>query len=134
MPADGRRAFLALRDRIVRRLRDRGAKLLAGSDSPQFFMTPGYGLLRELDALREAGLTPYAVLETATRNPAEWLHRADAGTIAAGKRADLVRLDANPLADIANVRRLSGVMVDGRWLSADRLHALKDAVAKAANP
>ncbi len=57
----------------------------------------------------------YAVLEAATRNAAEWLGRADAGTIAPGKRADLVLLDANPLADIANAARIRGVMLKGTW-------------------
>ena len=134
MPPDGARAFLALRDFTVRALHDSGAKLLAGSDSPQFFMTAGDGLLREVEAMAHAGLSPYAALETATRNPAEWLRRADAGTVSLGKRGDLVLLEANPLADVTNLRTLVGVMVDGRWLDAARLQALRDGVAGAANP
>ena len=123
-PAEGRRAYAALRDRIVRELHAAGARLLVGSDSPQLYMTPGHGALREIDAFVAAGLSPYAALEAATRNPAEYLGRADAGTVAVGKRADLLLLDADPLADVANVRRVAGVMVGGRWLDAARLEGL----------
>ena len=127
-PADGRRAYVALRDRIVRDLHAAGAKLLVGSDSPQLYMAPGYGTLREIEAFVAAGLSPYAALEAATRNPAEFLGRADLGTVAVGRRADLILLDGNPLADIANVRRLAGTMVGGRWLDAGRLEALREGV------
>jgi imidazolonepropionase-like amidohydrolase len=95
-------------------------------------MVPGYAGLRELDAFVAAGLSPYAALEAATRNPAEFMGRAsDVGTVAVGRQADLILLDANPLADIANVRRLSGTMVAGRWLDAARLDVLKEMVAGA---
>ncbi len=133
MPADGRRRFVALRREMVRALHDAGAKLLVGSDSPQFFMIPGDAALLEAEAFVAAGLTPYAALEAATRNPAEYLGRlGEQGTVAVGKRADLVLLDANPLADVRNLRRLSGVAVGGRWLDAARLAALREEVAASA--
>ncbi|WP_148306191.1 amidohydrolase family protein [Gemmatirosa kalamazoonensis] len=127
-PAEGRAAFVTLRRRIVRALHDAGAKLLVGSDSPQLYMAPGDAALREIDAFVAAGLTPYAALEAATRNPAEWLGRTDAGTVAAGKRADLVLLDANPLVDTANLRKVAGLFVGGRWLDASTLAALRAGV------
>jgi imidazolonepropionase-like amidohydrolase len=127
-PAEGRAAFVALRRRIVRSLHDAGAKLLVGSDSPQLYMAPGDAALREIDAFVAAGLSPYAALEAATRNPAEWLGRADAGTVAVGKRADLLLLDANPLADPANVRKIAGLFVGGRWLDAAALQGLRAGV------
>jgi imidazolonepropionase-like amidohydrolase len=130
-PAEARHAYLALRDRIVRELHAAGARLLVGSDSPQLYMTPGYGALREIDAFVAAGLSPYAALEAATRNPAEYLGRADAGTVAVGKRADLLLLDGDPLASVANLRRVAGVMAGGRWLDAARLDALKEGVRAA---
>ena len=74
-----------------------------------------------LENLVAAGLTPFDVLVTATRNPAEFLQRDDLGTIGEGKRADLVLLNGNPLDDIRNTARIDGVMVQGRWLSRDRL-------------
>ena len=121
-PAEGRARFLALRRALVRELHAAGAKMMAGSDSPQFFMTPGFGLHRELQALAAAGLSPYAALETATRVPAEYLGRP-IGVVAEGKRADLLLLDADPLADVANASRVAGVMVGGRWLSGETLRA-----------
>jgi imidazolonepropionase-like amidohydrolase len=127
-PAEGRHAYLALRDRLVRELHAAGARLLVGSDSPQIYMAAGYGTLREIEAFVAAGLSPYAALEAATRNPAEFLGRADLGTVAVGKRADLILVDGDPLADVANVRRLSGVMVGGRWVDAARLAALREGV------
>jgi imidazolonepropionase-like amidohydrolase len=117
VPAERRRQFVTLRDSLVRALHASGAKLLAGSDSPQEFLVSGFSLHEELEALALAGLKPYAVLETATRNPAEFMGTAsEVGTVAAGKRADLLLLDANPLADVRNTRRVAGVMAAGRWL------------------
>jgi imidazolonepropionase-like amidohydrolase len=129
-PAEGRAAFVEIRREIVRALHAAGARLLAGSDSPQFFMTVGDALHRELEALVAAGLPPFAALEAATRNPAEFLRDADpVGTIAPGMRADLLLLDASPLADISNIRRVAGVAVGGRWLDGARLDAIRAAVA-----
>ena len=132
-PADGRRAFVEIRNRIVRALHQAGAKLLAGSDSPQFFMTVGDALQREVASFVEAGLSPYAALETATRNPAEHLGLANMGTIAAGKRADLLLLNANPLASIHNTRQIAGVMAAGRWISREHLDALLAEIASRHN-
>ena len=65
----------------------------------------------------DLGMTPYEVLEIATRRPAEYFGAADDfGTIAVGRRADLLMLSANPLDDIANAAARAGVMVSGRWI------------------
>jgi hypothetical protein len=106
---------------MVRVFRDHGVRMLAGTDYYLFGLMPGFGLHRELQALVEAGLTPYQALETATRNPAEFLGARDAGTVAVGTIANLVVLDANPLADIHNTTRRAGVVVRGRWLPAPQL-------------
>jgi imidazolonepropionase-like amidohydrolase len=64
-----------------------------------------------------AGLTPYEALATGTRNVAAFLgNQSEAGTVEAGKRADLILLDGNPLTDISNVSLRAGVMVGGWWL------------------
>ena len=116
-PAADRKRYLELRDHVVKALHDAGAKLLVGPDSPQLFLVPGFGTHREMGALAEAGLTPYAVLQAATRNAAEYFGAAgEVGTVEAGKRADLVLLDANPLQSVANASRIAGVLVRGRWL------------------
>ena len=116
-PAADRKRYLELRDRVVKALDAAGAKLLVGPDSPQLFLVPGFGTHREMVALAEAGLTPYAVLQAATRNAAEYLNASgESGTVEVGKRADLVLLDANPLQTVANASRIAGVMARGRWL------------------
>ena len=107
--------FLAVRDSIAVALYRAGARLLVSGDAPQIFLITGFGTHREMQAMAHAGIPTYAVLEAATCNAAEWLGRADAGTIAPGKRADLVLLDANPLTDIANTARNRGVMLKGTW-------------------
>src|SRR5688500_11681701 len=98
---------------------------MAGSDTPELFLLYGFTLHRELRNLVAAGLSPYAALEAATRNPAEYLRALDrAGTIARGRRADLLLLEANPLEAIANTERRAGVMVGGRWLPEAELRAM----------
>jgi imidazolonepropionase-like amidohydrolase len=67
--------------------------------------------------MSEAGLTPYEVLQAATRNAAEFLNSSEFGTIAVGKKADLLFVDCNPLKDLSCVEKQTGVMVRGRWLA-----------------
>jgi imidazolonepropionase-like amidohydrolase len=87
---------------------------------------------RELEALVEAGLSPWEALAAATVTPARWLAdgEPDFGTIEAGKRADLVLLDANPLASIGNTRRIAGVMLRGEWMYSAALEDMLDASAE----
>src|SRR5262249_55779441 len=107
---------------LVGSLHKAGVKLLAGTDTPGPFCFPGFGLHDELALLVEAGLTPMAALQTATRNPAQLLGREkDFGTIEMGKLADLVLLDADPLQDIKNTTRIAGVIVGGRLLTREAL-------------
>ncbi len=123
---DDAKAYLAARRRILKALGDAGAPLLMGTDSPQMFNVPGFALHREIGLMVEAGLTPYQVLESGTRNVATYAERdlkldGRFGTVAVGNRADLMLLDGNPLTDIANVSRRSGVMVRGRWVSGQEI-------------
>jgi N-acyl-D-amino-acid deacylase len=117
---DARHRFLALRRRILKALHDGGVPIALGSDSPQLWNAPGFSLSRELATYVAAGLTPYQALATGTINVARFLgNEAEAGTVAAGKRADLILLAGNPLADIRNVARREGVVIGGRWLSGE---------------
>lgn len=102
-----------------------GVGLLAGTDALNPFCFPGFSLHDELELLVQAGLSPMQALQAATRNPAEYLGELDsAGTIAEGKRGDLVLLGADPLADIGNTRRINGVVAAGVLLPRDRLDAM----------
>jgi imidazolonepropionase-like amidohydrolase len=118
-PSEARRKrYIEVRNRLVKEIANAGGKIMAGSDTPEWFLGYGFTLHRELENLVAAGLTPYQALESATRNPAEFLHAlTEWGTIEAGKRADLVLLSANPLDDIRNTTRIEGVSIGGRWLT-----------------
>jgi len=99
----------------TRDLRNAGVRLLAGTDMPQAFVYPGFSLHDELALLVRSGLTPLEALRTATYNPADYFVALDSlGTVAQGKVADLVLLDADPLVDIRNTRRISAVIANGR--------------------
>jgi imidazolonepropionase-like amidohydrolase len=95
---------------LVGLLNRSGVRLLAGTDLAASILYPGFSPHDDLALLVEAGLTPMQALQTATRNPAQMLRRNDLGTIAAGKLADLVLLDADPLADIRNTQKIRAVV------------------------
>jgi len=103
-----------VRRRLILALHQAGAGLLLGSDAPQFFNVPGFSLHFELENMVAAGLTPFEALSTGTANVARFLG-TNTGYIAPGRAADLVLLDANPLEDIRNTRRIHGVMLRGVW-------------------
>jgi imidazolonepropionase-like amidohydrolase len=109
------RPILPLELANVRLFNEAGVLLLAGTDVGVPLQVPGISLHVELERLVEAGLTPLEALQTATVNPARVLEMADSlGTVEPGKLADLVLLDANPLADISNTQRIRAVIADGR--------------------
>ena len=120
------RAMLEKRLRQVGAMRRAGVHVLTGTDAPLRNSPPGFGLHEELMLLVRGGMTPFDVLTSATLEPARYFGMLDsAGTVAAGKLADLVLLDANPLADIRNTRRISAVVANGRlFAGADRVRLL----------
>lgn len=109
-------ALLERHKKLVGEMRRAGVEFLAGTDmGPSTPVAPGAGLHDELALLVEAGLTPMEALQSATRNPARYFGKlADMGTIELGKLADLVLLDANPLEDIRNTRKIRLVVLRGR--------------------
>jgi len=110
---------------MVAEMQKAGVKILAGTDAPAPDVFPGSGLHDELQLLVEAGLTPFAALQSATKSPAEFLHSTrDSGTVENGKFADLVLLDANPLDDIRNTRKIRAVILGGKLLDRDALIVL----------
>lgn len=118
------------RRQLLRALNDGGVKILMGTDSPQVFSIPGFSIHREMQAMVEAGMTPYEVLQSGTKNVGEYFQRQDAfGTVAVGKRADLILVNGNPLEDVGSVADRSGVMVRGRWLAESEIQERLEAIA-----
>lgn len=114
-----------LLEKLVRAFHAEGVRLLLGTDAMNTGVVPGFSAHDELADLVAAGLTPFQALRAATANAAEFFgNPGDRRTIAVGQKADLVLLDGNPLSAIANTRRIAGVMVRGRWLSAAALAKL----------
>jgi imidazolonepropionase-like amidohydrolase len=111
---------------ITREYHRDGVSVLAGSDGGGApFVIPGFDLHNELGVLVDAGFTPLEALQSATLDAAQFLGRTDDfGTIANGKAADLVLLDANPLEDIHNTQKIRAVVVQGKYLDRAALDAL----------
>jgi Amidohydrolase family len=112
---------------LVNDMQKAGVMIIAGTDAgwgnPYTF--PGFSLHDELELLVRAGLSPLEALRTATLNPAIFMNMRDKfGTVEKGRTADLVLLDANPLEDIANTRRISAVVLNGTCLSAQQLQQM----------
>ena len=125
-----RRTWIARRAAILRAVSDAGVPILLGTDAPQLFSVPGFSIHREMASMAGAGMTPWQILQSGTRNIAVHFGTLDeTGTVEPGKQADLLLLDANPLLDVANVARRSGVMVRGRWLPEGELQQRLEAVA-----
>jgi imidazolonepropionase-like amidohydrolase len=125
-PLPVREKFVRHELEIVARLHRAGVPFLAGTDTPAGVgVVPGFSLHRELERFVAAGFTRLEALQTATVNPAKFLDRlSDLGTVEKGKLADLVLLDANPLEDIRNTRRIAAVVANGRGYSREDLDHL----------
>jgi len=133
--ADYPQRIAALNRQMVQALHKAGAGILLGTDAAQAYHIPGFSVHEELAYLVEAGLSPYEALEAGTRNAAEAIGKLDQfGTVAEGKRADLILLDHNPLDDVANVQARAGVIVRGRWLAEDQLQSMLAALVESDKP
>jgi imidazolonepropionase-like amidohydrolase len=111
-----------------------GVPFMAGTDTAAgVHIFPGFSLHQELALFVAAGLTPFQALQTATWNPAEFMGRsADMGSVEANKVSDLVLLDANPLEDIGNTRKIRAVVLNGRYFPRNALDRMLRGVAAAA--
>jgi imidazolonepropionase-like amidohydrolase len=120
---------------IVAAMRRAGLKLMAGTDANGPFpsLIPGISLHEELRLFVEAGYTPVEALRAATLAPAQFLGREkEFGTVERGKIADVVLLDADPLADIRNTQRIQAVMLNGRLLDRKALDEIQGRLAASA--
>jgi imidazolonepropionase-like amidohydrolase len=122
--ANDRRVFAKLLQ-VVGMMHRAGVKFMAGTDTIDPYIFPGFSVHDEMALFVQAGLTPMQALQTTTSNPAEYLGMTDsAGSVAVGKVADLVFLDANPLEEIRNTRRIWAVVLQGKLLDKAALEAI----------
>jgi imidazolonepropionase-like amidohydrolase/pimeloyl-ACP methyl ester carboxylesterase len=118
-------------EKLVKAFVDAGIPVLPGTDTTVPGMVAGSALHDELEALARAGLTSEQILTAATRLAAQWLRvQADRGTVEPGKRADLLLLDADPLADVRNTRRIAAVIANGRYLARAELDKRMEDLAR----
>lgn len=121
--------LLAFQRKLLKSFSDAGVPLMAGTDATEVGPVAGFGLHHELQEFVNDGLTPYQALQTATINVAKYLRQSEEfGTIETGKRADMVLLSANPLANIANTKSIGGVMLRGHWLDKAQLDEMLNKV------
>ena len=128
---ESRDKYVYLRKKMVNELSRAGVPLMAGSDSPEFFLVTGFSIHDELAAFTEAGLSNLSALKTATVTPAAFLGLKNKGSVEIGKDADLILLDKDPLANIRNTTSINAVIKNGKYLDRKTLDAML-ASAKAA--
>lgn len=106
-------------------LHKNGIMILAATDNENPYTIHGFSLHTELEWYQQAGLSPFEALQTATLNPAIFLHKEnELGTVEEGKLADLVLLDKNPLEDIKHTREIDAVIMNGHYISKDDIDNL----------
>lgn len=128
-----RARVVELRRQAFRALHAGGATFLLGTDSPQLFSVPGFQNLREMELWAELGMTPFEILHAGTLAVAEHLGEADiAGSVAEGRRADLLLLESNPLEEINRMAHRAGVVRAGRWIPEEEIQARLEAIAERA--
>jgi imidazolonepropionase-like amidohydrolase len=129
-----RKKFVSKELEVVQMLHKNGVGFLAGTDTPAgVYVFPGFSLHEELQRFVAAGFTPLEALQTATLNPARFFGmESQMGTIEAGKLADLVLLNANPLEDIGNTQKIFAVVANGRYFSRKELDEMLAGVEGAA--
>lgn len=131
--AQARRVFQKQLE-VVGMMNRAGVRIVAGTDTANPYVFPGFSLHEELALLVQAGLTPGEALRTATINPAKYFDmQRSLGTVEKSQIADLVLLDANPLMDINNTRKIAAVIVGGRYFPKETLEEMLADVEAIAN-
>jgi hypothetical protein len=127
-------AVIAADERNIKEIRRAGVTILAGTDPATATVIPGFSVHDELEALVHlADMTPAEALRAATLGPARFLRVADSlGTVERGKVADLVLLDADPLTDVRNSKRIRAVVANGRFLDRAEIDRMLAEVERAA--
>jgi len=118
---------------LVNIMRRAGVQFMAGSDGPNPYVFPGFSLHAELEWLVKSGFSPTQALQSATFNPALFQAKLDKfGVVETGHMADLVLLEANPLEDIRNTRKIAAVVIDGKYYSRQDLDKMLARIAEVA--
>jgi imidazolonepropionase-like amidohydrolase len=118
---------------LVNIMRRAGVQFMAGSDGPDPYVFPGFSLHAELEWLVKSGFSPTQALQSATFNPALFQAKLDKfGVVETGHMADLVLLEANPLEDIRNTRKIAAVVIDGKYYSRQDLDKMLARIAEVA--
>lgn len=126
--------FYLLTADTIAKAQKAGVKILAGSDSWNEYNVPGFSLHEELQALADAGIDNYGILQAATINGAEYFRIADkVGSIDIGKQADMVLLEANPIDDIKHTQRINSVFKGSQIYQSEELNRLKKDVESLSN-
>lgn len=125
------RRIVEHRQQILTALSNGGVRILMGTDSPQQFSVPGFSIQREIQRMRDAGMSAYQILRSGTFNVGQYFSDEDAfGIVAPGMRADLILVRDNPLNDVRRLARPDGVMVRGRWFDRSELDAKLEEIAQ----
>lgn len=107
---------------LLRALHEADVPILMGTDSPQVYSVPGFSIHRELKLMKKAGMSNFEILKSGTANVGAYFKdKDDFGIIAPGQRADLLLLNGNPLDDLEHLKKHSGIMVRGRWISRETI-------------
>lgn len=124
------KGMFALQLKLTKLFNESGVEMMTGTDFGGIWVVPGFSLHQEFDLLAQAGVAPLRILQMTTLNGAKFLGReGTAGSVDAGKDADLVLLDADPTADVQNHHRIAGVVRGGTYYSKNALESLKKKVA-----
>ena len=122
---DAEKIYVDKKLQILRILNQAGAKFLISPDASTVFQVPGLSMIEEMKWYKRAGLSNFDILKAATFNAAKYVGEQDKwGSIQKGMKADLVLLEANPLDDVENIRKIVGVMKNGQWFDKAKLNEM----------
>ena len=125
------RKYIDIREKILLELHRNGKGLILGSDAPQVFNVPGFSIHHELGDMLDVGLTPLEAIQTGTINAAKYFDmEGQFGEVIENASADLILVNTNPLEDLSTIKSHAGVVVRGRWLSAEEIAKELEEIAR----
>lgn len=126
--------FISIRRQLLKALHEDGQGILLGSDAPQLFNVPGFSIHHEIEGMERAGMTPLEIIQSGTINPAQFFDmEEDFGEVKEGLAADLVVLESNPLNDLSSLKKITGVLLQGKWLSKEMIDSKLGEIANNAS-